>query len=337
MDKVKSEVVLFGAGAIGRAIVLDMKAVGSLPVALADNSLQKQGTLFEGIPVLSPQDCLDRFPSANWVCTVMHSDYRTQILDQMSLMGVSPLEFWDFIPNRDCEIPERAFKTVLSISGDQDTINEMIDQREFRKHRNHKRQCSASDLKDVYWPEFITHLDDEYFVDCGAADGDTVREFQKRWKNYFRITAFEPDRENYQKLAVSCFDNERIHTTLSAVSDFNGRYTFTASGDYSSHLGGDGANIETNVYRLDDFCDNPTYIKMDIEGSELEALWGARRILREHSPVLAIAAYHTPDHIWQIPLLIHALQPEYKLFLRRYLPGRWELIWYAVPPERVKE
>ena len=80
----------------------------------------------------------------------------------------------------------------------------------------------------------------------------------------------------------------------------------------------------------------PTYIKMDIEGAELEALWGARRILKEHSPVLAICAYHTSDHLWQIPLLIHAIQPDYKLYLRRYAEGAFELVWYAVPPDRVK-
>ena len=77
-------------------------------------------------------------------------------------------------------------------------------------------------------------------------------------------------------------------------------------------------------------------VKMDIEGSELEALWGARRILKEHSPVLAVCAYHTSDHLWQIPLLIHAIQPDYRLFLRRYAEGAFELVWYAVPPERVK-
>ena len=37
-----------------------------------------------------------------------------------------------------------------------------------------------------------------------------------------------------------------------------------------------------------------------------------------------------------ISLLIHALQPEYKLYFRRYAEGTFELCWYAVPPERMK-
>jgi hypothetical protein len=51
--------------------------------------------------------------------------------------------------------------------------------------------------------------------------------------------------------------------------------------------------------------------------------------------VLAICAYHASDHLWQIPLLIHALNPSYKIFLRRYAEGAWELVYYAVPPDRV--
>ena len=105
-------------------------------------------------------------------------------------------------------------------------------------------------------------------------------------------------------------------------------------GDQTSHLGSSG-EIDVQLVKLDDVIDeSPTFIKMDIEGSELEGLWGAREIIRKHSPVLAICAYHTDDHIWQIPLLIHALNPRYKLYLRRYLEQPWEMVWYAVPLER---
>jgi hypothetical protein len=124
------------------------------------------------------------------------------------------------------------------------------------------------------------------------------------------------------------------------VSDYNGSTRFIVTGDYSAHLSYDSSGVGSMiaVEKLDDLRLNPppTFIKMDIEGSELEALWGARRILKEDKPVLAICAYHTADHLWQIPLLIHAIQPEYKLFLRRYRPGTWELVWYAVPPERIR-
>jgi hypothetical protein len=76
-------------------------------------------------------------------------------------------------------------------------------------------------------------------------------------------------------------------------------------------------------------------MKFDIEGAEIEALRGARKILTADSPVLAVCAYHKSEHLYEIPLLIHAIQPDYRLFLRRYAEGAFELVWYAVPPNRL--
>jgi hypothetical protein len=113
--------------------------------------------------------------------------------------------------------------------------------------------------------------------------------------------------------------------------------TFTALGDQTSRLSKNGS-VTVPLFKLDTLLkdERPTFIKMDIEGAELEALWGAREIIRKHSPVLAICAYHESDHLWQIPLLIHSINPDLNLYLRRYLEATWELIWYAVPKGRVK-
>jgi hypothetical protein len=78
----------------------------------------------------------------------------------------------------------------------------------------------------------------------------------------------------------------------------------------------------------------PTYVKMDIEGSEPEALAGARKIVAEHSPVLAISCYHRQDHLWKIPLQIASLNPNYRFHLRPHDLEMWDLICYAIPPGR---
>jgi len=51
---------------------------------------------------------------------------------------------------------------------------------------------------------------------------------------------------------------------------------------------------------------HPTYIKMDIEGAEYDALLGAERLIRSYKPVLAICVYHRPQDIWEIPQLINS-------------------------------
>jgi len=76
----------------------------------------------------------------------------------------------------------------------------------------------------------------------------------------------------------------------------------------------------------------PNLIKMDIEGAEYDALWGARHLIAEHRPALAICLYHRPEHLWQIPLLVQQLTGGGgKYFLRSHALNGWELVFYWLP------
>jgi hypothetical protein len=79
----------------------------------------------------------------------------------------------------------------------------------------------------------------------------------------------------------------------------------------------------------------PTYIKLDIEGAEMDALKGAAGLIRQHKPVLAVSVYHQQDHLWRIPLYLKTLFPGYQFFLRPHNEEAWDLICYAIPEERV--
>jgi len=89
--------------------------------------------------------------------------------------------------------------------------------------------------------------------------------------------------------------------------------------------------------RLDDILDGPppTFIKMDIEGAEPEAIRGATKTIRKARPIMAVCAYHKCDHLWTIPALLKDALPDYHIFLRRYAEECWELVYYAIPPERL--
>jgi hypothetical protein len=97
-------------------------------------------------------------------------------------------------------------------------------------------------------------------------------------------------------------------------------------------------SISVECRRLDDISWplTPTYVKMDIEGAEPQALVGATGLLRRHHPILAVCTYHRSEHLWQIPNLIRSIAPEYNLFLRRYAEECWEGVCYAIPNHRLK-
>ena len=74
------------------------------------------------------------------------------------------------------------------------------------------------------------------------------------------------------------------------------------------------------------------YVKYDVEGAETEALLGSRDTIRRHSPALLVSAYHRSADLFRLPLLVHDLNPAYKLYLRRMagVPA-WDINLYAVP------
>lgn len=71
------------------------------------------------------------------------------------------------------------------------------------------------------------------------------------------------------------------------------------------------------------------FIKMDIEGAELDALHGAERTIRRDRPFLAVCVYHREGDMLAIMDYLHQLVPEYRFWLRHYGPLYYETVLYA--------
>ena len=199
---------------------------------------------------------------------------------------------------------------------------------------------SASEI--YFAPDLVRLSDHEVLVDCGAFDGDSIRLFRDRTAGAFRhIYACEPDAANREALAryiASLPERERDSVSVLpfAVGASNGRVSFHSSGTAGSRMTTEESVDSIECRRLDDLLEGiaPTFIKMDIEGSEPDALSGATATIRAHRPLLAVCAYHKSEHLWTLPALIRAALPEYRISLRRYAEECWETVFYAVPPER---
>ena len=135
---------------------------------------------------------------------------------------------------------------------------------------------------DTYFPEdLVARREDEVFVDCGAFDGDSVRAFIERREGRFKtIVPLEPDPKNFEALSRYIESlppgmRTRFVPTALAAGSHAGVVSFDSQGDMSSTVTAIGA-LTLNCARLDDVLAEhpPTYIKMDIEGAELDALEG---------------------------------------------------------------
>jgi FkbM family methyltransferase len=194
---------------------------------------------------------------------------------------------------------------------------------------------------ETYFPPDLFELrDGECFVDGGAYDGDSIRAFLQRCPRFRKIIGFEPDPAALGRLrafvaGLPAATRERVVLHELAVGNTTGKVRFEATGTGSSAVGAAGS-LEIDCARLDEVLagEQPTFIKLDIEGAEPDALAGGRETIARHLPVLAVCLYHVQDHLWKIPLFLRELSPRYRLHLRRYSDDCWEQVCYALPEDR---
>lgn len=192
---------------------------------------------------------------------------------------------------------------------------------------------------DQYFVKDIVPLSkNEVFVDCGAFDGDTMKEFLKVSKGHYNsIVCFEP-MEKYHARLEKRGAGKRVTAICAGVHKETTTLYFHADQGKGSSLvsSADEHTIQVPVRAIDDTpeCLNATFIKMDVEGSEMNALRGAKETILRNKPKLAICIYHKNRDFIEIPTWIHKLVPEYKLYVRHHSFSVNETVLYAIPPEK---
>lgn len=177
----------------------------------------------------------------------------------------------------------------------------------------------------------------ELFVDCGAFKGETALEFSDYLnrlgiERYDGIIEFEPDRKNIECLKNNLSKMDNIEIVEAGVYDRTTRLSFLSEKGSASRLDSDGKDY-VDVVSLDEYVGvdrEVTFIKMDIEGSELMALHGAMGIIKKYHPKLAICVYHKYEDLVEIPKYIKYLDDDYSLYLRSYSRCGVETVLYAV-------
>ena len=356
-----NSLVLFGAGGLGRKTLMGLRNIGIEPLAFTDNNPSLHGRQINGLRVLSTAQAAHEFGETAIFLITVYTDSAPggielikQNLTELGcrkVLSFVPL-YWkhpvQFLPHYAYDLPHKLIESAESIRKAWLLLNDDISRNEYLAQIHWRLnpefdQIPAQADHEIYFPPDLFKLDkNEVFVDCGAYTGDTLRSFFRQTKVQFKtLFAFEPDPANYKELLdlVASFPQDigqRIKTSDLALGRQSEQLYFDAQGVASSSLSASGSiQIQSEPLDLLLAEESPTYIKMDIEGAEIDALAGASQSIRKHLPILAISVYHHQDHIWNIPLMIHSLSNGYKFYLRRYTPRVLDdLVLYAVPAYR---
>lgn len=181
----------------------------------------------------------------------------------------------------------------------------------------------------------------EVFVDCGAFDGQTLMAFHKWAKEYDAVFALEPLPDMRQIIMKNTNNLHNLTLFSVAVWDKNEELVFEIGDEMpgscvSSRDRDSKKCITVQGKALDSLISTRiSFLKMDIEGSEMEALNGAAELIRKWKPRLAISVYHKPEDILEIPMRILELVPEYQFRIRHYGAGPYETVLYATVEDGV--
>lgn len=197
---------------------------------------------------------------------------------------------------------------------------------------------SIRDAQQYFSPDFIRYDDNEVFVDVGCLDLGSSLILREHCKNLKKVFAFEPDPQNLKQCVARKEETGFSEATILPYGAWSERTTLSFQAGLMGSSGvcetGEGS-YSINVVPIDEVVggeDRVTFLKMDIEGAELEALKGARKIILRDKPKLAICIYHKPEDMWEIPLYIKRLVPEYRMYIRHHSTGPDETVLYAVMP-----
>lgn len=218
----------------------------------------------------------------------------------------------------------------------------------YKKAIKFKQKRYGKDRPRVTYPQyFLPSLigdgaDEEVFIDGGGFIGDTYDEFINWSHNRFRsYVFFEPSTVNLEKFKDR-IDDKRIKCRNEGL--WNEKATLCFSGGTSegeriiegnSEDNNRVVNINVTAIDLEPECEHATFIKMDIEGSELNALKGAINTIRKNRPKLAICIYHSNEDMLRIPEWCFKNLNNYRFYVRHHHYLSCDTVLYAIPvPEK---
>ncbi len=361
-QKIRTDgIILFGCGLFGRKILKGLRTIGIEPLGFSDNNQKIWGDVVEGLNVFSPEEAGTKYPKAVYMVTIWSDMIGHPVADVEQKLhsynqGIEVTSFFHlfwkypdlYLPYFSIDTPEKtiadadAILDCFSMFEDELSRKEFIAQIRWRLWADHKG-LTPPGPETQYFPDDLFRINaDEVFVDCGAFDGDTLKNFLKKQDDVFtRYYAFEPDPANFEKLkafAASLPNNirDKIFVEQYAVSDTAKVLNFSSDGSLQSAISANG-NISVKCVSIDEHLgeEGVTYIKMDVEGAEPYVIAGAVNTIKKYQPIMAVSVYHLYNHLWLLPVAVREIFGDYRFFLRPHCKASWDLVCYAIPQSRL--
>ncbi len=337
------EVYIFGAKDMGKTVYSYLDSAGIKTKAFIDNDLNKQSQKILNLPVIG----LNKIEDKNAIIIVATLNYAYEVQNQAKNLGFKNLIFYPILSifnkilfpedklffNMLEDLLENKLKYIevfkrLFDEKSKEVFDKIVD---FRLTMNLEKISMISDVvNNQYFDKVINFSYDEVFIDGGAYTGDTSIRFIEKVKNYRKIFLFEPDEEIMCIAKQQLKNFKNIEFISKGLFNKNDILMFNSTGNTGGNINEKG-NIKIEVDCIDNIIkEDITFLKLDIEGAEIEAIQGAKNHIINDKPKMAICIYHKPMHIWRILLEINEIRNDYKFLIRHYTNSPFETVLYCL-------
>ncbi len=328
------DVIIYGTGQNGRRVFDYLKNSAIRVIAFCDSKARDNDKVFLNLPVLSAQTAVNKkcliLIASTWYFEI---EKTLSALNCASYMNVSLLAIARQPPVVNIE--EKLAWLRARLDTDSITVLQNIC---FALTTSEKIHIDTSKYPQYRHPS-IELLQAAGIIDGGACRGEIFATFDGEVAGK-TFVCFEPEQANYDYIR----DNFSIAAIGATVYvEANGLWTTetllhfmdnTESGaNYNCAIDSNG-NTTIKTITIDDYLKkNPleiNFIKLDIEGAELEALEGGAHTIKMFKPALAICTYHYIDDLWLLAEKIYDLNPDYQFHLGHHENSWFETVLYAI-------
>ena len=160
-------------------------------------------------------------------------------------------------------------------------------------------------------------------IDGGLGDGGTAKIFAQTG---YQVYGFEPSRQNFEVARKVAAENNFVAENL-GLGAYKHETTFTQEPNPGASKidphGTETVKITTlDAYVREKNLRRVDFIKLDVEGAELDVLRGAVTTIARFKPILALSAYHKWDDFWTLMNFLKSIRPDYEFAMRQFVMSR---------------
>ncbi len=327
-------IVLYGTGNGADKILdeLERNDIAVSGVFASDGFVRER--FFRGMRVMSFAEAKEKFP--DMLVLMCFGSNRPEVLQNVKKISAECELLAPDVPVYGENIFNSAFhrKHIDELNKVREILADELSVKTFDNHIKYKLTGKIGYLYECETTKeeestVITLPENAVFVDLGAYNGDTVKEFAAKCPSYSKIYAVEPDKRSFKKLCENTQELKNISCIRAVIGDKNETVFFDSKKGRGSHEAATGDAVP--CVSVDSVLNGKKadFIKMDVEGNELQAISGAEYTIKTHKPKMLVSCYHRSEDLFTLVLRIMELNSDYKVYMRHlpYVPA-WDTNFY---------